>query len=314
MSAVPPRLSSRLSVVIAHLNQPAMLDRCLASLAAGTRRPDEVIVVDNGSREPPAAVCAAHGARLLHEATPGPGPARTTGARAAGGDVIAFIDADCLADAGWLAAAEAAMADPAAMILGGDVQIAYADPDPGRMTMIEAYESVYGYRVADYIARDDFTVTCNLVTRPAVMADVGAFGGLAMAEDIDWGRRAVARGYRILYRPEMVVRHPARPDMRALRIKWDRHMAHFFHEVRGPRARAAWALRTLAMAVSPLAELPRLAAAPRLPGLRARALAFLCLARIRLYRARMMAWLLFGGDPAVLAGRWNRSPAATAPR
>lgn len=308
-----PEARFRLSVVIAHLNQPAMLDRCLASLAAGARVPDEVIVVDNGSREPPAAICAAHGARLMAEAVPGPGPARTAGARAATGDVIAFIDADCLADPGWLAAAETAMADPAAMILGGDVQIAYADPDPRRMTMIEAYESVYGYRVADYIARENFTVTCNLVTRPAVMADVGAFGGLAVAEDIDWGRRAVAKGYRILYRPEMVVRHPARPDMRALKVKWDRHMAHFFHGVPGhPRARLAWALRTLAMAASPLAELPRLARTPRLPGLRARALAFLCLTRIRLYRARMMAWLLFGGDPAVLAGRWNRSPAAPA--
>jgi glycosyltransferase involved in cell wall biosynthesis len=289
-----------------------MLDRCLAALAAGNRKPDEVIVVDNGSREPPVAICAAHGARLLHEATPGPGPARTTGAQAAMGSVIAFIDADCLADAGWLAAAAAAMADPAAMILGGDVQIAYADPDPRQMTMIEAYESVYGYRVADYIARDNFTVTCNLVVRPAVMSDVGAFGGLAMAEDIDWGRRAVAKGYRILYRPEMIVRHPARPDIAALKIKWDRHMAHFFHEVRGPQARAAWGVRTLAMAISPLAELPRLATTTRLPDLRARSLAFLCLARIRLYRARMMAWLFFGGDPALLAGRWNRSPPTSA--
>jgi hypothetical protein len=134
-----------------------------------------------------------------------------------------------------------------------------------------------------------------------------------VAEDIDWGHRAVAKGYRILHRPEMLVRHPARPDMTALRIKWDRHIAHFFHGVRGrPRAMAVWALRTGAMALSPLAEVPRLLTTGRLPDLRARVLAFAGLARIRLYRARMMAWLLFGGDPAVLAGRWNRPPPAAA--
>ena len=43
----------RISVVIPHLNQPEFLARCLASLAAGTRPPDEVIVVDNGSHELP---------------------------------------------------------------------------------------------------------------------------------------------------------------------------------------------------------------------------------------------------------------------
>jgi hypothetical protein len=30
------------------------------------------------------------------------------------------------------------------------------------------------------------------------------------------------------------------------------------------------------------------------------------LTRIRLYRARRMAWLVLGGDPAKLSGAWNR--------
>ena len=82
-------------------------------------------MVDNGSRSLPVEVCAAHpGVTLLQEPTPGPGPARNRGVAAASGEILAFIDADCLADPGWLAAAEAAMADPAATILGGDVRIA----------------------------------------------------------------------------------------------------------------------------------------------------------------------------------------------
>ena len=131
----------RVSVVIPHLNQPDFLERCLASLAAGRRAPDEVIVVDNGSQVLPEALCAAHGARLLVEPEPGPGPARNRGVAVASGDILAFIDADCLADPGWLAAAEAAMADPSATILGGDVRIALADP--ARPTMTEAYEPAF---------------------------------------------------------------------------------------------------------------------------------------------------------------------------
>lgn len=297
---------ARISVVIAHLNQPEMLRRCLAALTAGTRLPDEVIVVDNGSAELPVAICAGFpGVRLMEERTPGPGPARSTGARAATGTLLAFTDADCLPDAGWLAAAERAMADPELQILGGDVRIAYADPD--RLTMVEAYESIYGFRIAFYIARQNFTVTCNLVVRPEVWRAVGDFAGLEKAEDNDWGERATAMGYAIRFRPEALVRHPARPDMAALRRKWDRHTAHFYHDACRRRfGRAKWAARTLAMALSPLGELPTVLTSDRVAGPRNRALAFAGLVRIRLYRAWLMAWLLAGGDPAKLSGRWNR--------
>lgn len=307
------RVPERISVVIAHLNQPEMLRRCLAALMAGTRKPDEVIVVDNGSTMPPADICGAYPAvRLMEECTPGPGPARSTGARAATGTILAFTDADCIPDAGWLAAAEAAMVDPALQIMGGDVRIACVDPD--RLTMIEAYESIYGFRVAFYIAKQNFTVTCNLVTRPEIWRAVGDFAGLEKAEDNDWGERATAMGYRIRYVPEALVRHPARPDMAALCRKWDRHTAHFWHDAQGSTAgRVKWAIRMVAMALSPLAEIPKIMTSDRISGIRTRLLAFAGLVRIRAYRARLMAWLLMGGDPAELAGRWNR-PAMTRQR
>lgn len=296
-----------ISVVIAHLNQPDMLARCLTSLRAGRRVPDEVIVVDNGSTELPEAVCAAWPAvRLMQEAVPGPGPARSTGAHAARGTILAFTDADCIVDPGWLEAAEAAMrADPAIGIIGGDVRI--AAKDPRRLDMLEAYESIYGYRVDRYIREENFTVTCNLIVRPAVMRAVGDFAGLSVAEDIDWGHRATAMGHRIHYLPQALVRHPARPDMAALKIKWDRHTAHFHHDYMQRRfGRAKWGLRTAVMALSPLGEIPTVLASDRVSGLRERMLAFTALTHTRFYRAKLMAWLLFGGDPARLAGRWNR--------
>jgi len=300
----------RVSVVIPHLNQPAMLARCLASLAAGIRQPDEILVVDNGSAELPRAICDAHpGVRLLSEATPGPGPARNRGVARATGDLLAFIDADCLADPGWLAAAEAALADPAVAILGGDVRIALVDP--ARLTMLEAYESIYAYRMEIYIARHGFTGTGNLVVRRPVLDAVGPFAGLSVAEDRDWGQRATGTGHVIHYVPGMKVYHPAREQFSELQKKWDRHTAHDFTQARTRRlGRAVFAAKTLAMGLSPLAELPRVLLSDRVSGLRSRALAFAGLTRIRLYRTRVMLWLLAGGDPEQLSGRWNRPQAA----
>jgi len=303
---VQPAGAARISVVIPHLNQPGMLARCLASLAAGDRVPDEVIVVDNGSATLPVAICAAHpGVQLLQEPTPGPGPARNRGAAQATGDILAFIDADCLADRGWLAAAAVAMADPGAEILGGDVRIALADP--ARLTMLEAYESIYAYRMDRYIAREGFTGTGNLVVRRDVLTAVGPFAGIDVAEDRDWGKRATGAGHQIRYVAGMKVYHPARARFSDLCQKWDRHMAHDFSLARArPGGRLRWMLKMLAMVLSPLAELPRIVVSDRVSGLRARGLAFAGLLRIRVYRAGMMAWLLVGGNPDRLSGRWNR--------
>ena len=298
----------RISVIIPHLNQPDMLARCLASLKAGKRAADAIIVVDNGSTALPEAICAAHpGVQLLQEPTPGPGPARNRGVTAATGDILAFIDADCIAAPDWLAQAEAAMADPAATILGGDVRIAYANPD--RLTMLEAYESVYAYRMDRYIAREGFTGTGNLVVRRAVLADVGAFAGIDVAEDRDWGHRATAKGYRIRYVAGMRVYHPARTDFAGLRQKWRRQSSHDYTEGKVRlNWRARWIVKMLAMGISPVAGIPRILLSDRVSGARSRLLAFACLVRIRFYRARIMIWLSLGGDPAKLAEQWNRVP------
>lgn len=299
----------QISVVIPHLNQPDMLARCLTSIMAGSVQPHEIIVVDNGSTVLPDVACGTSPpVRLLREPTPGPGPARNTGVAAACGDVLAFIDADCIASPEWLAVAAAEMADPEATILGGDVRIACADP--ARLTMLEAYESIYAYRMDRYIAREGFTGTGNLVVRRSVLQDVGPFAGLSVAEDRDWGQRATARGYRIRFVAEMRVFHPARTDFDGLYQKWDRHTAHDFRAAQSHAGgRLKFAVKTVAMGFSPLVEWPRILASDRISGPRNRLLAWTALARIRLYRTRVMAWLLFGGDPDQLSGAWNRGTA-----
>jgi glycosyltransferase involved in cell wall biosynthesis len=298
----------RLSVVIPHYNDPAALATCLAALAAQRNDgvPFEVLVVDNGSAEPPAAICAGvPGVRLLAEPTPGPGPARSRGAAEARAAVIAFVDADCRPEPGWILAIDRAFADPASEIVGGDVHIAPADP--ARMTVIEAYESVFGYRMRLYIERDGYAATCNMAVRREIFAAVGPFAGIAVAEDMDWGRRATALGYRPRYVPAMRVTTPARRDFAELARKWDRHLAHFYAENRGrPGARLRWLAQAALVAASPLGEVVTVARSDRLTGPGDRGRALLGVTRLRLWRAGRMLGLALGTDPDRLAGSWRR--------
>lgn len=298
-----------ISIVIPHLNDAERLGRCLAALAAQdfdmTRA--EVIVVDNGSREPPAELVAGlPGARLVEERTPGPGPARNRGASLAGGPILAFTDSDCIPEPGWVAAILARFAaEPGTDIVGGEMRVFAADP--GRPSAAEAYDMLFGFQQRAHIAKRRFSVTANLAMRREVFAAVGPFGGLEVSEDLDWGQRAAALGHRTHFAPEIVVRHPARADMTALRAQWDRHTSHHWR-VRGTtaRGRLQWALTIPAMAASPLAAIPKILASDRVASPRARWKAFRVLGSVRLYRARRMLEAMRGGRARTASGEWNR--------
>ena len=75
-------------------NLQALLPRVQAMLT-GVNRDAEIIVIDDGSTNGTRQVCEAHGVRVIsHPYSSGNGAAVKTGARAARGEVLAFMDAD----------------------------------------------------------------------------------------------------------------------------------------------------------------------------------------------------------------------------
>ncbi len=92
----------KISVILPAKNEAEGLRSVLPALRACL--PDaEVIVVDDGSTDDTAAVAAAHGARVLSSPYPmGNGAAIKSGARAAGGDILVFMDADGQHDPAWI--------------------------------------------------------------------------------------------------------------------------------------------------------------------------------------------------------------------
>ncbi|HUG62148.1 MAG TPA: glycosyltransferase [Methylomirabilota bacterium] len=117
---VEPVDAGRLTVVIPTRDRPDDLSRCLASLAAQSLPPDQVVVVDNGSATPAAGEAAvAAGATLVREERPGLDYARNAGTAAARGDIIAFCDDDVALHPDWCREILRAFGDPAVSAVTG---------------------------------------------------------------------------------------------------------------------------------------------------------------------------------------------------
>jgi glycosyltransferase involved in cell wall biosynthesis len=90
----------RISVVVPAFNEERLIDETLrhiqSSLPAFTRRgwKSEIIVCNNNSTDQTGAIAEAAGAKVVFEPVNQIARARNTGANAAGGDWLIFIDAD----------------------------------------------------------------------------------------------------------------------------------------------------------------------------------------------------------------------------
>lgn len=295
-----------ISVVIPHLNQERHLVQCLESLEASDYegRVPEIIVVDNGSKQIPTEICDRWlNVQLTTEKTPGPGPARNKGVGLASGSILAFIDADCIAHPRWLRTIVGAFEDSAINVVGGDVLVRFANPAGPRRH--EAYEAIYSFRNDEHIA-EGFSGTGNLAMRASVFHKVGPFAGIDVAEDRDWGLRAIDSGYRTNHLPGMIVLHPTRDTFQELTAKWERHIAHDYAEVSGLKAHGKWIAKALALGVSPVVELPTVLRSQRIAGSWHRVMAFAYLVRIRLFRSYRMLGLLRAGDKSQHSASWNR--------
>jgi len=249
------------------------------------------------------------GVRLLHEAQPGPGPARNTGVASSTGEIFAFIDADCRAHPDWLnTIARTLQSSPSGTVLGGDVRIWNCGNEP--LSAIAAYESVFAYRFKLYIEQQGYSGTGNLAMFRHDFETVGPFAGIDVAEDMDWGRRARAAGLRFRYVPEMIVFHPARTSLRELYAKWDRQIAHYRNMAEGkPAWRLRWLAKALAVLASPLPASVTVLTSDRIQGAVTRSKAIAVLCAVRVHRAMTMLALL-GRARGVTWNDGGRSDAA----
>ena len=185
-----------ISVVVTVRNEEENIDALLDSLVT-QEGPAEVIVVDASSDDRTPEIVSEYARRypFVRLATRGGtrGEGRNFGVQLAKGEIVAFIDGDCIANPFWLRFLRERLRD-APIAAGRTIQIGYKP--------FEALE-----RVELIVRGYDVTYpAANLAYRKDVFLAVGRFDTwFVTAEDIDLNLRAVTAGHRIAHEPRAVV-------------------------------------------------------------------------------------------------------------
>jgi len=194
------------SVIIPTYNSKEDLRTCLRALAGQAYPKDqfEIIVVDDGSTDGTEALVkeleqtngVANGVRYVKQSNRGPAVARNAGIREAKGEIVVFIDADCIADADWLKQLDESFEDQKVVGASGST--------------ISPEVLVFPWKIAP--AGFGFT-TCNMAYRRDVLNEAGGFNEKFEApyyEDTDLALRIERNFGKIIQNDRAIVIHPPR--------------------------------------------------------------------------------------------------------
>lgn len=192
----------KFSVVIPSYERPVRLTELVEKLAAQVERDFEVVIVDQ-SVEPWDGSTKPWGFPLFYYHSPVKGAvrARNVGAMLAQGEIIAFVDDDCLPEPEWLFNAREEFADPEVVGIEGLIRSDHLDDPEWRPVSNVGFEGI-GF------------MTANLFVRSAAFQHLGGFDlrfdRPHFREDTDFGWRLQALG-KVPYARNVEVFHPAQP-------------------------------------------------------------------------------------------------------
>lgn len=284
MPAATQEKAPFISVIVPHYQDLAGLGICLDALEAQTLPRDrfEIVVADNNSPVGLDAVEAINRgrAKIVLVTDKGAGPARNGAVAASRGEVLAFIDSDCVAEPQWLAEGLAGL--DRFDLVGGRVTVLVGNEQD--MTPSEAFERVFAFDFKTYIEKKGFTGAGNMFCRRELFDRVGGFR-VGLSEDVEWSRRAVSMGARLGYAPGAACGHPARVTWEQLIAKWRRLNEETFGLMEGqPGRRGRWLARNLMMPLSAVAHTPKVLRSPSLNTFEQRLSALAALYRLRWWR------------------------------
>jgi GT2 family glycosyltransferase len=211
------------AVVVPVLNASRTLPFCLEALSRLDPAPEQIILVDNGSRDGSLAILHGFAEKhpdrtisILREARRGAAAARNAGIRATQMEVVAFTDADCTPATTWLRHLTAPFQEPAVGAVAGRVTAAPA------ASTLELFSALYTLRLPDRPARhrrwtpwEGGFPTANLAVRRSLLVRLTGFDESLKiyGEDYDLCARLYALGSEIAFVPKAQVAHHHRTSL-----------------------------------------------------------------------------------------------------
>jgi glycosyltransferase involved in cell wall biosynthesis len=209
-------LASCVSVIIPAHNEASIIARTVRSVIEQAHSYDtlEVIVVDDGSTDDTTEIAMAAGAIVIELGSGGgkPAMARNCGARAAKGDPLVFLDADCEVANGWLAAFLDAH-NAGESIVGGSLDLPPGLSITAQCDYYCGWYMVHSARPAGYVPhapapnvsvrRDAFFATSGFEELPYSIA----------SEERGWQSEMRKMGHRIYFAPRARAYHHNRAGL-----------------------------------------------------------------------------------------------------
>jgi glycosyltransferase involved in cell wall biosynthesis len=187
------------SLVIPLQDEEASVIGLLQSVTAQSRSPDEVIVVDAGSRDGTSALVAQHHAsfaiRLTRTDRVYPGSARNAGVLVARHEWIAFTDGGIRLEPTWLSRLMTRAETGAEVVFGTYAPVCdtlWTQASAVAYTAVHSDESGRGPSVA------------SMLIRRRAFLDLGGFPDYRAAEDLVFIERAMNSGLRIAFAPDAI--------------------------------------------------------------------------------------------------------------
>ena len=218
--------SPRVSVVIVTHNDLDNLVGCLQSLAdqeypaAAT----EIVVVDDGSTDGTAdALQREHtSVRVISKPNEGADVSRNRGIEESTGEIIAFIDSDCVANPDWLTRMVGRLVEEPGTVIGG--RVLHRGSFWQRLTGIADFGEYQGLQIREVRA----IPTCNMGLGRAVLGGARFDPRLARAGgDTLFAETLRRKGAKLVYDPAVVVVHRPSVGMNDLLARAKRYGRSF---------------------------------------------------------------------------------------
>lgn len=191
-------------MIVPTYNNEQIIERCVESLLAIEYPEKEIIFVDDGSTDGTVEVIRKMGGNVIEIEHGGPAKARNVGVKNSTGDIVVFLDSDCIVRPRWLWGFVDRFTDDIGVV-GGSLKPASLD----RVSEVfEQYRRDRLYGKKEKIIK--VLPSCNMGVKREVLDAVGGFDEdfkYASTEDYDLCLRIVDKGYKILFVPCIEVLH-----------------------------------------------------------------------------------------------------------